>query len=68
MRTTARQAGRDPSVLEYTRWASIDLSPEDVEGFAAQAVVRLVVGGAALEPQQQLDEMSELAERVRLRS
>lgn len=68
MRTTARQAGRDPSALEYTRWASIDLSPDDVAGFAAQGVVRLVVGGAALEPQQQLDEMSELAERVRLRS
>jgi alkanesulfonate monooxygenase SsuD/methylene tetrahydromethanopterin reductase-like flavin-dependent oxidoreductase (luciferase family) len=35
MRTTALAEGRDPEVLEYTRWGSIDMERGDVEAYAA---------------------------------
>ena len=35
--------GRDPGALEYTRWGSIDMTPEDVRAHAGHGVSRLVV-------------------------
>jgi len=35
--------GRDPGALEYTRWGSIDMTPEDVQAHAGHGVTRLVV-------------------------
>jgi alkanesulfonate monooxygenase SsuD/methylene tetrahydromethanopterin reductase-like flavin-dependent oxidoreductase (luciferase family) len=67
MRTTAREAGRDPAVLEYTRWGSIDMSREDIDAQAANGVTRLVVGAASLDPHAQREELSAFAGRLALR-
>jgi probable F420-dependent oxidoreductase len=66
-RSTAVEAGRDPDTLEYTRWGSIDMTPERVEAFAAQGVTRIVVGAAATDPDQRRDEMSAFAQRFGFR-
>jgi probable F420-dependent oxidoreductase len=41
----AAAAGRDPGTLEYTRWGSTSLTPEQVEALAAEGVTRIVLGG-----------------------
>ena len=65
-RSTAAEAGRDSAALEYTRWGSIDLTPERVGGFAAQGVTRMVVAPSATEPAEQRAEMSAFAKRFNL--
>ncbi|MEU6424612.1 TIGR03619 family F420-dependent LLM class oxidoreductase [Microbispora sp. NPDC046973] len=65
-RTEAAAAGRDPDALEYTRWGSIDMSPERVEAYAAQGVTRIVVSPSSTEPERQQDEMSAFAQRFAL--
>ncbi|ABD09553.1 flavin-dependent oxidoreductase [Frankia casuarinae] len=65
-RSTAFEAGRNPDALEYTRWGSIDMTPERVEAFAAQGVTRIVVGATAIDPVQQRDEISAFAQRFGL--
>ncbi|WP_433729057.1 LLM class F420-dependent oxidoreductase [Nocardia sp. CA-129566] len=65
-RATAVEAGRDPSALEYTRWGSIDMPPERVDGFAAQGVTRIVVGATAADRAEQFDEMSAFSQRFGL--
>ncbi len=62
-RTAAVEAGRDPDALEYTRWGSIDLSPERIEAYARQGVTRIVVAANATDPEQQRDQLSVFAER-----
>jgi probable F420-dependent oxidoreductase len=64
-RVAAVEAGRDPSALECTRWGSIDMPLERVEGLAAQGVTRIVVGAS---PDHALDQMSQFAERFGLRA
>lgn len=64
MRATARAAGRDADALEYTRWASIDMTASDVADYAAQGVTRLVVPPPAAEPSEQLDQISAFAQRL----
>jgi probable F420-dependent oxidoreductase len=66
MRMTAAQAGRDPDVLEYTRWGSIDMSAADVDAHARNGTTRLVVGVTSLDPRGQLDEISAFADRLKL--
>jgi probable F420-dependent oxidoreductase len=66
MRQTALEAGRSADALEYTRWGSIDMSAADVEAFAAQGITRLVVSPATTEPQEQRDQISAFAERLKL--
>jgi probable F420-dependent oxidoreductase len=61
VRTTASTAGRDADALEYTRWASIDMSPADVEAHAALGTTRLVISPSTAEVAQQLDELSTFA-------
>jgi probable F420-dependent oxidoreductase len=62
MRTTARDAGRDPDALEVTRWASADMTADDVAAQAAAGVNRLVVPAAA-DPAEQQDQLSDFAAR-----
>jgi probable F420-dependent oxidoreductase len=66
MRTTAVEAGRDPDVLEYTRWGSIDVSADDVDAHARNGTTRLVVGVTSLDPREQRDEISAFADRLKL--
>jgi len=67
MRTTAQAEGRDPEVLEYTRWGSIDLEPGDVEAYAAQGVDRLVIGATSAGLDEQLRQLEAFATRHGLR-
>lgn len=67
MRSAAIEAGRDPDALDYTRWASPDLTVEGIEARARQGVTRLVVGTAAAELDEQRAELTGFAERVGLR-
>ncbi len=64
MQATARAAGRDADALEYTRWASIDMTAPDVADFAAQGATRLVVPPASADPSGQLDQISAFAQRL----
>ncbi|REE96516.1 LLM class F420-dependent oxidoreductase [Thermomonospora umbrina] len=65
-RTTAREAGRDPDALEYTRWASIELTPDRLDAYASQGVTRLVVNPTTSDPNTQREEMTAFAERFAL--
>ena len=62
MRATARDAGRNPDALEVTRWASADMTADDVAAYAAAGVNRLVVPVAA-DPAEQQDQLSDFAAR-----
>ena len=61
MQATARAGGRDPDVLEYTRWGSIDLDRGSVEAYAAQGVHRLVVGTTSAGLNEQLSQLEAFA-------
>jgi hypothetical protein len=65
--TTILAEGRDPEVLEYTRWGSIDMEPGDVEASAAQGVDRLVVGTTSTDRSEQLRQLEAFATRHGLR-
>ncbi|WP_040697478.1 LLM class F420-dependent oxidoreductase [Nocardia vinacea] len=67
-RSTADEAGRDSGALEYTRWGSMDMPQDRVDGFAAQGVTRIIVGATASDQAVQLDEMSAFAARFGLAS
>jgi probable F420-dependent oxidoreductase len=66
MRTAATEAGRDADALEYTRWGPIDVSQADVDAYAEKGVTRLVVGPSTTDPREQRDELSALADRLKL--
>lgn len=66
-RTTAGSAGRDPEAIEYTRWGSIDLTPDRVAGLAQQGVQRIVIGAGGADLSEQLDALSSFAEQHQLR-
>jgi probable F420-dependent oxidoreductase len=61
MRATARDAGRDPDALEYTRWGSLDMDQSSVEAYAAQGVERLVVGTTSGDLDEQLRRLEAFA-------
>jgi probable F420-dependent oxidoreductase len=63
MRETALAEGRDPKVLEYTRWGSIEMERASVEAHAAQGVDRLVVNLAATDLDEQLRDLEAFATR-----
>ncbi|MFE7800843.1 LLM class F420-dependent oxidoreductase [Nocardia sp. NPDC057440] len=65
-KASAVEAGRDPAALEYTRWGTVDMTAEQVEASAVRGVTRIVVGLQPGDPGQQLDKMSEFAERLGL--
>jgi probable F420-dependent oxidoreductase len=66
MRAAAREAGRDPDALEYTRWGSLDLDADGIAARARQGITRLVAGTAATELDEQLAELSRFADRTGL--
>lgn len=66
MRTAAAQAGRDPAVLEYTRWVPASISAADAEAHAALGATRLVAALGAPDLDGQREEMSALAGRLSL--
>ncbi len=61
MHTTALADRRDPEVLEYTRWGSIDLERSGAEAYAAQGVDRLVVGTTSADLNEQLRQLEAFA-------
>ncbi|WAL69079.1 TIGR03619 family F420-dependent LLM class oxidoreductase [Amycolatopsis cynarae] len=65
-REAAREAGRDPGALEYTRWGSIDLSVERAEALAAEGVTRVVVNASTAEPELLREELGAFAWRFGL--
>jgi probable F420-dependent oxidoreductase len=67
MRATAVTAGRNPEVLEYTRWGSIELEPSGAEAYAAQGVDRLVVSTTSPDLNDQLRQLEAFATRHGLR-
>jgi luciferase-like monooxygenase len=67
MRATALAEGRDPEVLEYTRWGSLDMAPGDAEVLAAQGVDRIVVGATSADLTEQLRQLEAFATRHGLR-
>jgi probable F420-dependent oxidoreductase len=66
MKAAAKEAGRDPEALEYTRWGSIDMSADDVEAHASNGTTRLILAPASLDPHEQLDQISAFADRLKL--
>jgi alkanesulfonate monooxygenase SsuD/methylene tetrahydromethanopterin reductase-like flavin-dependent oxidoreductase (luciferase family) len=63
VRVTAKESGREPDRLEYTRWGGIDMTDEGLAAFAAQGVTRVVVAATAEDPNEQHDQLSRFAER-----
>jgi probable F420-dependent oxidoreductase len=61
MHATALAEGRDPGVLEYTRWGSIDMGRSGAEAYAAQGVDRLVVGTSATDLNEQFRQLEAFA-------
>jgi probable F420-dependent oxidoreductase len=66
-RSAARDAGRDPNALQYTRWGSLDLTADQIERHVAEGVTRVIVGATATEPAEQRDQLSAFADRVGLK-
>ncbi|MBB5918402.1 putative F420-dependent oxidoreductase [Nocardia transvalensis] len=62
-RSTAAAAGRNPDLLDYSRWSGIDLTDERLAAFTEAGVTRLVVSATAPDPKERLDELSRFAER-----
>jgi probable F420-dependent oxidoreductase len=62
-RSSATEAGRDASALEYTRWGAIDMQKSAIEALEAQGVTRLVVSAASADPAEQRDQLSAFADR-----
>jgi probable F420-dependent oxidoreductase len=67
MRATAIAEGRDPELLEYTRWGSIDMERSDVEAHVAHGVDRLVVGTSSDDLTEQLRQLDAFADLHGLR-
>jgi hypothetical protein len=44
MHTTDLAEGRDPEVLQYTRWSSINMERSGAQAYTAQGVDRVLVG------------------------
>jgi probable F420-dependent oxidoreductase len=63
MRTVATEAGRDPGALEYTRWGSIGMTPDDVQAHASNGVTRLIVGPASTDVREQREQIAAFAAR-----
>jgi probable F420-dependent oxidoreductase len=66
MRTAAAQAGRDPAVLEYTRWVPASVSAAEANALADLGATRLVAALGSPDLDGQREEMSALAGRLGL--
>jgi hypothetical protein len=67
MRQTAREAGRDPGALEYTRWGNIAMSPGEAAELAAEGVTRVIISPTTADPAEQRKELTAFAEQHGLR-
>jgi probable F420-dependent oxidoreductase len=66
VRTTAREAGRDPDAIAYVRTGSTETSAEYVECLAGEGVTRIMIGVPSGEPDEQCAELEAFAERFGL--
>src|SRR3954454_20691629 len=66
VRETARGAGRDPDVIEHTRWGSVGLTPAQVERLAGEGVTRVVISATATDPGELREQLGGFAERFGL--
>ncbi|MEV4890612.1 LLM class F420-dependent oxidoreductase [Nonomuraea sp. NPDC055795] len=66
VRATAAESGRDPDTLEYTRTATIDLSPERLADLTREGVTRVVVSTSATSLDQQRKELTDFSHRFGL--
>ncbi|MFI9556165.1 LLM class F420-dependent oxidoreductase [Nonomuraea endophytica] len=66
VRTTAAESGRNPDTLEYTRTATIDLSPERLADLTREGVTRVVISTSATSLEQQRKELTDFAHRFGL--
>ncbi len=66
MKETAKESGRDPGAIAYTRMGSLEMAVEQVERLAEQGVTRILVGAPAGEPAEQVDQLTAFAERFGL--
>jgi probable F420-dependent oxidoreductase len=66
MRMAAAQAGRDPALLEYTRWVPASISAAEADAHAGLGATRLVAALSSPGLDGQRDEMSALAGRLGL--
>jgi probable F420-dependent oxidoreductase len=66
VKETAKEAGRDPGAIAYTRMGSLEMPVEQVERLAEQGVTRVLVGAPAGEPDEQVDQLTAFAERFGL--
>ncbi|MGY2113036.1 TIGR03619 family F420-dependent LLM class oxidoreductase [Nocardia gipuzkoensis] len=65
-RAAAGAAGRTTGAFDYTRWGSIDMPVERVQGLAEQGVTRVVVSASTGDPERARDELSAFADRFDL--
>lgn len=68
VRHAAIDAGRDADTLDYTRWGSIDMTPDRVASLQEEGVTRIVVGTGGVDLQEQLDALSAFAQRLGIES
>ena len=61
MRESARAAGRDADALEYTRWGSTAMTPDEVVALAAEGVTRVIVSPTTADLAEQKKELSAFA-------
>ena len=61
MRESARAAGRDADALEYTRWGSTAMTPDEVVALAADGVTRVIVSPTTADLAEQKKELSAFA-------
>uniref|UniRef100_UPI00313CC947 LLM class flavin-dependent oxidoreductase n=1 Tax=Nocardia abscessus TaxID=120957 RepID=UPI00313CC947 len=62
----AGAAGRTTEAFDYTRWGSIDMPVERVEGLAEEGVTRVVVSASTGDLERARDELSAFADRFDL--
>jgi probable F420-dependent oxidoreductase len=65
-RAAAAEAGHDPEALEFTRWGSIELTPEGAAKYADQGVTRMVVTPAGSSRAERRAELEAFAKRFAL--
>ncbi|MFI6906956.1 LLM class F420-dependent oxidoreductase [Nonomuraea sp. NPDC050394] len=63
VRATAAEHGRDPDALEYTRTATIDMSPERLAALTREGVTRVVISTPATSLDQQRKDLTDFSHR-----
>ncbi|MBB5075304.1 LLM class F420-dependent oxidoreductase [Nonomuraea endophytica] len=66
VRATAAESGRNPDTLDYTRTATIDMSPEHLADLTREGVTRVVVNTPATSLEQQRKDLTDFSHRFGL--